>query len=70
MAASCTGLARWALDQAITYSKTRKTFGKPIAEHQAVQIMLAECAMDIYASISMIRHCAWLVDEKKPATKE
>lgn len=70
MAASCTGLARWALDQALAYSKTRKTFGKPIAEHQAVQIMLAECAMDIYASISMIRHCAWLVDEKKPATKE
>ncbi|MFC4707303.1 MULTISPECIES: acyl-CoA dehydrogenase family protein [Paraburkholderia] len=48
----------------------RKTFGQPIADHQAVQFMLAECAMDIYAAKSMIRHCAWLVDEGRPATKE
>ncbi|CAB3790938.1 Caffeyl-CoA reductase-Etf complex subunit CarC [Paraburkholderia caffeinitolerans] len=70
MAASCLGLARWALDQALAYAQVRKTFGQPIAEHQAVQFMLAECAMDIYASKSMIRHCAWLIDESRPATKE
>jgi acyl-CoA dehydrogenase len=70
MAASCLGLARWALDQALEYSKVRKTFGKPIAEHQSVQNMLAECAMDIYASKTMIQHCAWLVDQNLPATKE
>ncbi|MGR4871615.1 acyl-CoA dehydrogenase family protein [Variovorax sp. LARHSF232] len=70
MAASCLGLARWALDQALDYSKVRKTFGQPIAEHQAVQIMLAECAMDIYAVKSMIRHVAWLVDQGQAATKE
>lgn len=70
MAASCVGLARWALDQALEYAKVRKTFGKPIAEHQAVQIMLAECGMDIYASKAMIQHCAWLVDQGQAATKE
>jgi len=70
MAASCLGLSRWALDQAIEYSKVRKTFGQPIAEHQAVQIMLAECAMDIYATKAMIQHCAWLVDQGQAATKE
>lgn len=70
MAASCLGLARWALDQALAYSKVRKTFGQPIAEHQAVQIMLAECAMDIYAAKTMIQHCAWLIDQGRPATKE
>ena len=70
MAASCLGLARWALDQALAYAKVRKTFGKPIAEHQAVQIMLADCAMDIYAAKTMIQHCAWLVDEGRAATKE
>ena len=70
MAASCLGLSRWALDQAIEYSKVRKTFGQPIAEHQAVQIMLAECAMDIYAIKAMIQHCAWLVDQGQAATKE
>ena len=70
MAASCLGLARWALDQALDYAKVRKTFGQPIAEHQAVQIMLAECAIDIYAVKRMVAHCAWLVDEGRPATKE
>lgn len=70
MAASCLGLARWALDQALAYAKVRKTFGQPIAEHQAVQFMLADCAMDIYAAKSMIQHCAWLVDQGQAATKE
>ena len=70
MAASCVGLARWALEQALNYVKVRKTFGQPIAEHQAVQFLLAECAMDIYASKTMIQHCAWLVDQGQPATKE
>ncbi|MGE8064180.1 acyl-CoA dehydrogenase family protein [Pseudomonas sp. NPDC089569] len=70
MAAGCLGLARWALDQAIEYAKVRKTFGKPIAEHQSVQNMLAECAMDIYASKTMIQHCAWLLDQGQAATKE
>lgn len=70
MAASCVGLARWALDQALAYAQVRKTFGQPIADHQAVQFMLAECAMDIYACKAMVRHCAWLVDEGRPAAKE
>ena len=70
MAASCLGLARWALEQALEYAKVRKTFGKPIAEHQMVQAMLAECAMDIYAVKSMVGHCAWLVDQGQAATKE
>jgi acyl-CoA dehydrogenase len=70
MAAGCLGLAQWALAQAVEYAKVRKTFGQPIADHQAVQFMLADCAMDIYACKSMIRHCAWLVDEGRRATKE
>ena len=70
MAASCLGLAQWALAQAVEYAKVRKTFGRPIADHQAVQFMLADCAMEIYASKSMLRHCAWLIDEGMPATKE
>ena len=70
MAGACVGIARWALDQSLAYAQVRKTFGRPIAEHQAVQFMLAECAMDIYAVKSMIQHCAWLVDQGQPATKE
>jgi acyl-CoA dehydrogenase len=70
MAATCLGLARWALDQAVEYSKVRKTSGVPIAEHQAVQFMLADCAMDIYAAKSMIQNCAWRIDQGLPATAQ
>ncbi|MBX3637154.1 MAG: acyl-CoA dehydrogenase, partial [Rubrivivax sp.] len=70
MAATCLGLARWALDQAIEYAKVRKTSGVPIAEHQAVQFMLADSAMDIYAAKSMIQNCAWRIDQGLPATAQ
>ncbi len=70
MAGTCVGLGRWALDQALSYSKVRKTFGQPIADHQAIQFMLAESAMDIYAAKSMAQNCAWRVDEGQLAAKE
>lgn len=70
MAGQCVGLARWALDQAIAYAGIRKTFGRPIAEHQAVQFMLADCAIDIYAAKNMIQNCAWRIDQGLPAVKE
>ncbi len=70
MAASCLGLARWGLDQAVEYAKVRKTFGVPIAEHQAIQLMLADSAMDIYAAKTMIQNCAWRVDSGRAATAQ
>ena len=70
MAASCLGLARWALDQAVDYAKVRKTFGVPIAEHQAIQLMLADSAMDIYAAKTMIQNCAWRLDSGRAATAQ
>jgi acyl-CoA dehydrogenase len=70
MAGMCVGLARWALDQALAYSKVRRTFDQPICEHQAIQIMLANCAMDIYAAKSMAQRCAQQVDQGAAATKE
>ena len=42
---SCAGLARRALDEATWYSMERKTMGKPIFMHQAVNFMLADMAM-------------------------
>lgn len=63
MAASCVGLARWALERSVAYAHERKTFGQPIGEHQAVQLMLADMSMDIYAAKSMVRHCAWLIEQ-------
>jgi len=58
LSATCIGLARWALNQALDYAKVRKTFGKPISEHQAVQILLAESALDIYSAETMLMDCA------------
>lgn len=70
MAGLCVGLAQWALDQATAYAKLRKTFGRPIAEHQAVQFMLAECAMDIYAAKCMMQNCAWRIDQGQPSAMQ
>ena len=70
MAASCLVLARWALDQALEYAKVRKTFGVPIAEHQAIQFMLADSAMDIYAAKAMIQNCAWRLDSGQASTAQ
>ncbi len=70
MAGQCVGLARWALKQAVEYARQRQTFGKPISEHQAVQFMLADCAMDIYAAKSMLQNCAWRIDQQLPAEGE
>jgi acyl-CoA dehydrogenase len=65
MAANCVGAAQWALDKAIDYAKQRKTFGVTIENHQAIQMMLAECAMDIYAGRNMVLHCAWKMEQQK-----
>ncbi len=45
VAARGVGVAKAALDLAVAYSQVRKTFGKPICDHQAVQLMLAEMAV-------------------------
>jgi acyl-CoA dehydrogenase len=66
MAAQSVGQAKWALNQAVGYAKQRQTFGRPISEHQAVQFMLAECAIDIYASKNMVQNCAWRIDQGLP----
>ena len=43
------GIAQRALDMMIEYSKVRVTFGKPLAERQAIQFMIADSAMELHA---------------------
>jgi acyl-CoA dehydrogenase len=62
-AAIATGIARAAMEHAIDYSKQRQQFGKPIAEFQAVQFMLADMAADIEAARLMTLKSAWLLDD-------
>ncbi|MDP7384538.1 MAG: acyl-CoA dehydrogenase family protein, partial [Nitrospinota bacterium] len=50
------GVAQSMLDLAVDHSRQRETFGKPISDRQAVQWMLVESAMEIYAGRGMVRH--------------
>ncbi len=54
VAARGLGVARAAFDEAIAYAQQRQTFGKPIAEHQTIQIKLAQMATKIEASRLLI----------------
>jgi alkylation response protein AidB-like acyl-CoA dehydrogenase len=50
VAARGVGLAQAALDQAVAYSQVRRTFGKPICQHQAIQLKLADMATKVHAA--------------------
>jgi alkylation response protein AidB-like acyl-CoA dehydrogenase len=63
IAASSLGTAQRAMDVALAHARTRVTFGRPIAERQAVQRYLAEMAMDIYALRHMLLDAARKWDE-------
>jgi acyl-CoA dehydrogenase len=60
--AAAVGLMRRCLDECTAYAKERKTFGQPIAQHQAVQFMLAEMAIRIEATQLLVRKAAWSLD--------
>lgn len=59
------GLAEGALTYALDYSRQREAFGKPIAELQAIQFMLADMAIQIEAARLLVYQGAWLVDQGK-----
>ncbi len=64
------GLAQAAYEAALDYAKQRHTFGKPLAEHQAIQFMLADAATEIDAARLMVYRAAWLKEAGRPYSKE
>lgn len=62
VAARGAGVAREALREAVIYSQQRKTFGKPICEHQAIQLKLGEMATRCEASTLLIQSAARAFD--------
>lgn len=70
MSALCVGTARWSLSLAVDYANQRETFDRPIGQHQAVQMMLAEMAMDIYAAKATVARTAWMVENGQRSIKE
>jgi len=64
------GLAQAAYEEARRYALERVAFGKPIAEHQAIQFMLADMATEIHAGRLMTHYAAWLEDQGQRITLE
>lgn len=63
IAAQALGIASGAYELALAYSKERKTFGKPISQHQAIQFKLADMATQIEAARLLVLKAAWLKDQ-------
>jgi acyl-CoA dehydrogenase len=66
IAAGAAGIIRRALDESRKYALERKTFGVPIAQHQAIQFMLAEMAIAYEATRLLCHKAASGIDAGKP----
>jgi alkylation response protein AidB-like acyl-CoA dehydrogenase len=62
VAARGVGVAKAALDEAVRYAQTRRTFGKPICEHQAIQLKLGEMATRVEAARLLVEQAALAYD--------
>ncbi|MFD2743472.1 MULTISPECIES: acyl-CoA dehydrogenase [Sphingobacterium] len=70
IAAQALGIAAGAYDLALAYSHERKTFGKPINNHQAIQFKLADMEVEIEAARLLTYKAAWTKDQGLPYGKE
>jgi butyryl-CoA dehydrogenase len=68
IAAQALGLAQGALEAAARYAKQRRTFGKPIAEYQAIQWMLADMQTEIEAARALTHYAAFMRDKESRET--
>ncbi|MBN1770054.1 MAG: acyl-CoA dehydrogenase family protein [Deltaproteobacteria bacterium] len=64
------GIARAALEEATAYARDRRQFGRPIAEFQAIQWMLADCAAEWDAAWLLLLRAAWLKEQGRPFSRE
>jgi butyryl-CoA dehydrogenase len=70
IAAQALGIARAAFEEAVEYSKERKSFNKPISEHQAIQFMLADMATELDAARLLVLRAAEMKDQGARHSKE
>ncbi len=64
------GVAQRALDMATERALSREAFGSKLADKQAIQFMLVDSAMELYASRLMVLHSAWLIETQQPYRQE
>ncbi len=69
IAAQALGIAQAAYDVAREYAKERRSFGKPIAEHQAIQFKLADMSTEIDAARLLVYRAAWLKEQGEPVAE-
>jgi len=70
IAAQCVGIGQAALEVGLRYAQQRESFGRPIAQHQAIQFMLADMAAEVYAARVATRNAATLKDQGHPFVNE
>lgn len=70
IAAQAVGIAQAALEASVHYANQRHQFGVPIANHQAIQFMIADMATEIEASRLLVHQAAKLRDRNKPFSQE
>ncbi len=70
IAAQCVGMAQAALEIAVAYAKERRSFGKPIIEHQAVGFRLADLSTRLEAARQLVLHAASVKDAGLPCLTE
>ncbi|MBI5298002.1 MAG: acyl-CoA dehydrogenase family protein [Chloroflexi bacterium] len=70
VASGATGIIRASLEASVSYAKTRKTFGKPIAEHQLIQEKIAKMAQDYEIARLLYYQVGWLKNQGKRSTRE
>ena len=70
IASQAIGIARGALEAAVAYAKERETFGQPIIKHQAIAMMLADCATWLEASTLLTLRAAYLKETGQEFSKE
>jgi acyl-CoA dehydrogenase len=66
VASSAVGGAQCAMDHAVKYATERNQFGVPLAKHQAIQMMIADMAMEIESARLLVQKSAWLLDQNQP----
>ena len=63
------GLSRRAQEMACEYARSRHAFGKPLAEHQAIQFMIADNDVEVEAARALVRDAASLIERNDPAAR-
>jgi alkylation response protein AidB-like acyl-CoA dehydrogenase len=70
VASGATGIVRASLEASVSYAKSRKTFGKPIAEHQLIQEKIARMSQDYEIARLLYFQVGWLKNQGKRCTRE